>query len=92
MVRIQDVSDFETFSELNILLCKGHFGARRYKEAFNTAKELYTMLRSHREEKSLSFLLESVGWMRQILEVTQDHQQFFHFLETDFSNLIKVFA
>lgn len=37
-------------------------------------------------------MLESVGWMRQVLEVTQDHQQFFHFLESDFSNLIKVFA
>ena len=92
MVRIQDVKDYDTFSELNLLLCKGHFGARRYKEAFNTAKELYTMLKNHREEKLLSYLLESVGWMKQVLEITQEHQQLFHFLETDFANLIKLFA
>ena len=38
MVRVQEINDFETFSELNLLLCKGHFGARRYKDAYNTSK------------------------------------------------------
>lgn len=38
IVRIQELSDYETFAELNLLLCKGHFGARRYKDAYNTAK------------------------------------------------------
>ena len=57
MVRVQEITDFETFSELNLYLCKGHFGARRYKDAYNTTKELYTMLRTRKDEKSLSFLL-----------------------------------
>ncbi|MCB0369731.1 MAG: hypothetical protein KDD45_09905 [Bdellovibrionales bacterium] len=38
MVRLQGLSDFETFAELNLLICKGHYGARRYKDAYNTAK------------------------------------------------------
>ena len=38
MIRPQEMTDFETYAELNLLLCKGHFGARRYKDAYNTAK------------------------------------------------------
>ena len=92
MVRVQEITDFETFSELNLYLCKGHFGARRYKDAYNTTKELYTMLRTRKDEKSLSFLLESVGWMRQILEMTQEYQTYAQFLESDFANYLKAFA
>ena len=92
MVRVQEITDFETFSELNLYLCKGHFGARRYKDAYNTTKELYTMLRTRKDEKSLSFLLESVGWMRQILEMTQEYHTYAQFLESDFANYLKAFA
>lgn len=67
MVRLQDLIDYETFAELNLLLCKGNFGYRRYTDAYNTAKELYTILKTRKEERSLSFLLECVSWMRQAL-------------------------
>ena len=40
----------------------------------------------------MSFVLESIGWMRQILEITQEYHNYFHFLETDFANYIKIFA
>jgi hypothetical protein len=92
MIRLQELTDYDTFSELNLLLCKGYFGARRYKEAYNNAKELYTCLRSRTDEKSLGFLLESVGWMRQIFEATQEFHNYFNFLESDFSNYLKAFA
>ena len=30
IVRIQELNEYETFAELNLLLCKGYFGTRRF--------------------------------------------------------------
>ena len=49
-------------------------------------------LRSRKDDKSLAFLLECVGWMRKILEQTQDYQAYLQFLETDFANHLKSFV
>lgn len=50
------------------------------------------MLRNRKDEKSLGFLLDSVGWMRQILEMTQEYHTYSQFLEGDFANYLKAFA
>lgn len=49
MVRIQDLKEFQTFSELNLLLCKGYFGAQRYQEAYKTVKDLYALTKGQRD-------------------------------------------
>ena len=48
--------------------------------------------RNKKDEKSLSYLLDCVGWMRQILEITQEYQTYFSFLETDFSNQLAAYT
>ena len=50
------------------------------------------MIRMERDEKSLRFLLDTVTWMKQVLEANQDIQTFHQFLETEFANSLKAFA
>lgn len=47
MVNTKTLTEFETFSELNILLCKGYFGAQRHAEAFAAIRDLYATIKGN---------------------------------------------
>jgi len=48
-------------------LCKGLFEQKNNQAVYNTAKELYLLIKNEKDEKSLGFIIEAAGWLRLIL-------------------------
>lgn len=82
MVNVRALKEFETYSELNLFLCKGFFAAQNYREAYNIVKDLYALTRNEKDELTLSYSLDAVNWIRQLYEVSQDNNSYFQFLES----------
>lgn len=80
MVRLQNLKELESYSELTLLICRGLFGQRKYQQAFNLVKQLYNLIKNEKDEQSLFYIIESVGWMKQILELNREHEMYYQFL------------
>ena len=80
LVKVNELREFEMFSELTLLIVKGYFEARRYQEAYTSVRELYGLIRNEKDEASLGYVIETVNWMRKSLEVIQDSASYYQFL------------
>jgi tetratricopeptide (TPR) repeat protein len=49
LVKVENLKEFEVYGELCLMLSKGYFGAKYYKESYSTVRELYKTIREDRD-------------------------------------------
>jgi tetratricopeptide (TPR) repeat protein len=92
LVKVDKLRDLEVYGELCLMLAKGYLGTKYYKESYVTVKELYQTIKEERDERSLVFIVEAVALIKQLLEINQEHESYYRFVESDFSNIVHAFA
>jgi tetratricopeptide (TPR) repeat protein len=53
LVKAEKLTEFESYGELCLILAKGYFGAKYYKESYSIVRELYKNIKDERDERSL---------------------------------------
>ena len=66
-------------------------GVKKVKKYVLKIKAGY-LSRDGKDEKSLHFIVESVTLIKQLLEINQEHESYYKFVESDFSNTMYSFV
>ena len=67
LVKVEKLTEFEVYGELCLMLAKGYFGSKYYKESYSIVRELYKTIREERDERSLVNIVEAVALIKQLL-------------------------